>query len=318
MTMNRDKKGERLKHSADAYKVEPFLFLNSDGEFTSEAKLYGRLSTTDRFLSNFHRPLQRRMLFTKPEDTLPENFVLKHKLSGQVYLLGQERVDSDGSDIYERLNVLHVVSSLSSGHVDITKWQRLPDAADNDMVLHPISIGKFFISLEYQSSRSENNTDQEQSSRMIFHAPADLLKEADEMCEFTLYDRKWSLRQVFYDSGFCSGILIDSGQNIETFYIVNAKNQYDPVSGTWLPKYGADKIPFSASVGESGGDYGFRGVPVGYNERTIYIKAQLQFARNFFAGQLIEDGAGYLWRIAELKNNVRSPDIQAQLVRVHG
>lgn len=316
--MNREHRGERLKKAADANKLEPFLFLNGDGEFTSDVKLTGRLSVVDRFLSNFHRPLQRRMLFTRPEDELPENFILKHKVSGQVYILGQERVDTDATEAYERLSLLHVVSSLSSGYVDLIKWKRAEDALPDDMLLHPTVVGKFFISLEYQSGRSESYTDQEQSSRMFFHAPANMLSVADEMCEFSLYGKSWSLRQVFYDSGFCSGILIDSGQNIETFYVVNPANQYDPVSGSWQAKASSVKLPFSASVGESSGDYGIRNIPVGYGGRTIFIKSQLQFAKKFFSGQLIEDSSGTLWRISALRNNVRSPDIQAALVKVHG
>lgn len=316
--MNRDLRGERLGKAAEANRSEPLLFMLPDGTFPNTPDIHGRLARVDRFLSNFHKPLQRRMLFTDPSDPFPDTYVIKHGITDQIYILGQERTDADGVDEYERLNVLHVVSSLSSGYVDLVKWKKPDGAAETDMELSGEVVGKFYISLEYQSSSTEQYSDREQSSRMLFYAPANMLEVADELCEFYLYGKTWSIKQVFYDSGFCSGTLIDSGQNIATYHIVNPVNQYDPVSGTWDALTGAELVPFSASLAETEADFGIRTIPVSINEHVIYIKAQSKYTDQFYAGQLIKAPDDSLWRISAVRNNVRSPDLQATMVRVYG
>lgn len=314
--MERDNRGTRLKKSADADKVEPFCFMLDDGTFSQTADFYARLSVVDRFLSNFHKPLQRRMLFTDPSTTLPANGVIQHCITKDIYIVGQQRVDSDGQSAYERLNVVHLVSNESSTFAEVFKWEKPVGAAPESMLLVSRSIGKFYISLEYQSSSTERYSDKEQSSRMLFYGPAVLLDEANELCEFTYNNKQWSLKQVFFDSGFASGTLIDTGQNIEDFKLIKPVNTYDPTSGTWDFMTGATELPFSASWGEDDGDISLSGRYGASNKRILYVKAQFQYAANFKVGGIVQSADGKTWRINAIRNNRRSPDLQLTLSRL--
>lgn len=309
-------RGARLKQTADRSKVEPFSFMAEDGTFSNTPDLHARISLADRFLSNFHKPLQRRMLLTKPEDPMPSTCVMRHDITGQVYIVGQERYDTDGSSAYERLHVLHLVSNESSVFTNVIKYQKADDAKDTDMVLAPKDLGKFHISLEYQSSRTEKYSDGEQSSRMIFYASARLLSVADEMCEFEYNHKTWSIKQVFYDSGFASGVLIDSGQNIDTYHIVEPANTYDPTLGTWDFMKDAVLVPFSASLAEEEGDTSITSKYGSYCSKVLYVKAQFEYSNNFRQGMIIQFPDKKTYRIDRIRNNRRSPDVQLMLSRI--
>lgn len=309
-------RGERLKQTADRVKVEPFLFMAEDGTFSKVPDIHARVSIVDRFLSNFHKPLQRRMLFTKPEDLLPSTCVMKHAITGQVYLVGQERYDSDGTSEYERLSVIHVISSDSSGYLDVTRYGKLKDDPEDDMLLKPINVGKFHISFEYQSSRTEKYSDYEQSTRMLFYASTRFLKVADELTEFSYNGKLWSVKQVFYDSGFASGVVIDTGQKVETFHIVKPVDTYDPTLGTWDFMTNATLIPFSASYSEDSEDSSIGEKYGSTNIRTLYIKAQFKYSDVFENGMIILFKDGSTHRISSIKNNRRSPDLQVMLTRI--
>lgn len=314
--MERDNRGTRLKKSADADKVEPFCVMQGDGTFNGVADFYARLSVVDRFLSNFHKPLQRRMLFTDPSTPLPANGVIQHCITKDIYIVGQQRLDADGQASYERLNVVHLVSNESSTFAEVFKWARPDGAAPESMLLERKSIGKFYISLEYQSSSTERYSDKEQSSRMLFYAPAELLDQANELCEFTYNNKDWSLKQVFFDSGYASGTLIDTGQNIDNFKLIKPVNTYDPTSGSWDFMAGAAELPFSASWGEDDGDMSLSGRYGVSNSQILYVKAQFQYASNFKTGGIVQSSDGRTWRINAIRNNRRSPDLQLTLSKL--
>lgn len=312
--MERDLRGKRLAKSADADKVEPFCILKADGTFETTPSLFARLDVVDRFLPNFHKPMQRRMLFTKPADTLPASSVIRHHLTKDIYIIGQGRTDTDAVDVYERMSVAHLVSNESSAHTDVIKWASADPAT---MVLTSSSIGKFYIAIEYNSSSTEKYSDREQSSRMLFYSSPDLLDQANELCEFEYQGKMWAIRQVFYDSGFASGTLIDTGQNIETYNLIEPVNAYDPMTGVWDFMTNAKVTPFSASEGEYDGDLK-EGRDSGVDSgKVIYAKAQYKFADRFKSGFIIEDKDGKTWRIDKVRNNRRSPDVQLSISRIH-
>lgn len=309
-------RGANLKKAADRNKVEPFTFMKGDGTYGSTPDLEARVSLADRFLSNFHKPLQRRMLFTRPEDPMSPTCVMRHDITNQIFLVGQERYDSDGQSAYERLNVMHLVSNESSTYVDVIKYDKPADADPESMLLVPKVIGKFYISLEYQSSSTERYSDREQSSRMLFYSSAKLLEEANELCEFRYNNKTWSIRQVFYDSGFASGTLIDSGQNIETYNIVKPTNAYDPVAGGWDFLGGARFIPFSASLGEDNSDTSISSKYGSSSDKLLYVKGQFKYSDHFRPGTIIKFPNNKTYRVDRVRDNKRSPDVQLMLSRL--
>ncbi len=318
--MNRELKGERLKRSASADRVEPFAFMLSDGTFGNTADFYGRLSVVDRFLSNFHKPLQRRMLFTDPDVPLTTK-VVQHVITKEVYLIGQERSDSDGTKAYERLNVVHLVSNESSTYTEVYKWVPAtltlpPEQDENEMILVRENLGKFFLSMEYQSSRTEQYSDNEQSTRMLFYASPELLSVVDETSEFQYLGKWWSIKQAFSDSAFASGTLVDSGQGLEEFAIIYPVNKYDPATQKWDILSGASIKKFSGSWGEDDSDMSSKNVGTS-SSRILYAKTQFIYADRFKAGQVVMDSEGKLWQIRSIRNNKKTPDVRLTLARIY-
>ena len=309
-------RGERLKQASDRNKVQPFSFLQEDGTFSETSDISARLSISDRFLATSNLPLQRRMLHTRPEDALPDKCVLRHGITKDVYLLGQGRYDTDGEEEYERLSIVHLVTNKSSTFVEVFKYAPPKISKPSSMALERVSIGKFYISVEHQGATTEKYSDREQSTRMLFYGPCDLLNEADELCEFEYNGKMWAIKQVFYDSGFSSGVIIDTGQNIDTYNIVSPTTTYDPTTGSWDFLSGAYLTPFSASLAE---DYEESNITSRYGSTekfTLYVKGQFQYADNFHQGMIILFPNGSTYRVDQLHNNRRSPDVKLTLSKI--
>lgn len=308
--MERKNRGERLQTSADANKVEPFLFLLPDGEFSLTPDLEARTSITDRFLSNFHKPLQRRMLFTKPDAVMPETGVMKHQLTNQVYLVGQDRYDTDGTNVYEAMRVLHLASSNASGRVEVFGYE--PSAVEGSHELVRTSLGHHYVALEYQGNKSKNDTDNEVYERMWFHAPASLYQNLNRLCEFELNGVKWSVMTAYYDSGFCVGMVIDIDRDIKTYNLVKPTKGYDPSTGQNDLLTDAVLTPFSASLSDASGESSDDDSEV---LTTIYAKA-LPLSPKELQGAIVQTPDNELFRVISSVKNHRAQDTEIVMTKV--
>lgn len=302
-------RGERLAKSANTNKVEPIHFLKADGTFSADPDIYARLSLTDRFLSNFHKPLQRRMFHTKASDPLPEDtYVFKQGITGNVYILGQEREDSDEDQSYERMSVAHLASNFSSARVEVFRYV----LNQGDTALTRESVGEHFISIEFNSGRTKANTDEDVTDKMLFYAPATLYPHLNDICEFTLNGKVYSILTHHYDSGFTSGQVIDVPRNIQTYYIVDPDVGYDPTTGK-ADYFTGTHTPFSATLADLGGAFDFAYKYASSNQRVIYSKMTHGIIK---VGDLILAPSGELFRVIQADDNVRSVDTKLTLTRM--
>jgi len=190
----------------DETKTELIEQLNIDGSFSDWGR--GRLANVDRFLSNFHKPLQRRMLFTRPKDKLPPTGVIRLKATQEIFLVGASRQDSSNDAVFDRLSVLHVVSNDSSGIAEYFNYHH--DLA-TPLVTSPVDIGKrsegtFYLSVEYASTKGAESGDEAYQGKFLVYSQLTTPFKRDGI--FTVNGSSYKVVQPFHDSGFSCAIVL--------------------------------------------------------------------------------------------------------------
>lgn len=216
---------------AEKRRTETLLALDTaTGLFVSWTQ--GDLATVDRFLSNFHKPLQRRMLHFSPKVALPESGVIKVKSTGEVYLISEPRDDAQNNESYDRMCVLHHVSGVSSGVVEYYNYhneQARTDLTRGQMV--KTLEGSFYVAIEYLSSKSSEYGDEAYQGKFIAYFPTNTPIKA--LGVFELHGVTYKVVQPYVDSSFACALLISQTDDIETFTYVGLEDNahYDVVLG---------------------------------------------------------------------------------------
>lgn len=221
-----------FKRTSEKYQTELFLGLNSDGSFSQWAR--GRMAPVDRFLSNFHKPLQRRMLFTDPAKELPATGVIKSSATGEIFLVGSSRNDVSNDEEFERLSVLHVVSNSSSGLVEYFNYDQ---TAITPLVSDPINIGKtsegnIYVALEYKSAKSSEFGDEAYQGNYLVYSQKTTGFARDGI--FTLNGRNYKVTERFIDSDFSCATVIEQDDDMQpiTYHeIDDATSGYNVTTG---------------------------------------------------------------------------------------
>lgn len=208
-------------------KRELILALGNDGSFFEWSR--GRLANVDRFLSNFHRPLQRRMLLTDPKVDLPETKVIKLAATGDIFLVGDSRIDSANDTKYNRITVLHSVNTQASDLVDYYNYN-FNDPLVSD--LNKVNEGQYFISLEYVSSKDIRDGDEAYQARLVAFSPLPTPFKRDGV--FILRGKSYKVVQPYFDSGFSCAHLLQQEDDIELLtHKATVSTLYDVTTGTF-------------------------------------------------------------------------------------
>lgn len=212
--------------------TELLLQLTSDGSFTEWTR--GRLAPVDRFLSNFHKPLQRRMLHTDPKDPLPALGVIKLKATGEIYLVGDSREDSSNDETFDRLNVLHLVSNNSSGICEYFNYHNdLADpAATSPINIGLTSEGEFYVAVEYISTKTMESGDEAYQGKFFIYGQSTLPFKRDGY--FSIHGVNYKVVQALIDSGFSCAIALQQDDDMVpiTYKQINeATSGYNVASG---------------------------------------------------------------------------------------
>ena len=218
-----------IKRSAEKSRTELFEALNDDGSFTDWVR--ARLAPVDRFLSNFHKPLQRRMLFTDPAVEFPASGVVRVKATGDVFLVGESRKDSKNDKAFDNLTVLHLVSSDSSGVAEYFNYRSdLANSLAGNIA--KTSEGDFYVSVEYVSTKTAESGDEAYQGKFFVYGPNNLPFHRDGV--FTVHDKNYKVVQSFMDSGFsCAIVLQQEDDMVGVIYhaIDSATSGYDVSTG---------------------------------------------------------------------------------------
>lgn len=162
-----------------------------------------RISVTDQFLSNFNRPLRRRMIHYPVNSTLPDSLTVKVISTQEVYLLGQAREDSDFTGAYHRMAVGHLVTDEGVGSSSglARQYRHSPDGPpENPGWLTEKYVSQTYMDLEFRTSLNEADLTDSRVESFIGFFPRTFHLEDQDRVEFKGKD--YRVTDVYSDSGF--------------------------------------------------------------------------------------------------------------------
>ena len=224
----------RLKNSATYNFTTDFEILDGSNAWVEGFK--GNLAPVDRFLSNFHRPLQRRMLHTDSSDALPTSRVIRNKATGEVYMLGQTRLDDENSEVYAKITVAQLISEGSSGLVEVKRLVvdgGRPASTIGELI--DSSLGFFYVSVEYKTSVENFSADEVFDDRFLLFSPLPLALESYDT--FTLNGENYKVNSKYTDSGYSCAILTRDPEERITGTYRRITSAYSTTTGAVTPTY---------------------------------------------------------------------------------
>jgi len=207
------------KLAAKKKRNESFLQLNSNGTFVT----WGSAKTTP-----IDSNLQRKQLHSDPSIQLPITGVLKMLSNGEIYLVGISISNVDGEDNYDRVTLLHKISSNLGGLVEYFNYKQGASAPAVYTLtdLGKRSEGNFYVTLSYVSS---NNGIYQYKVYASSETP--LAKDGI----FTLGSINYKVISSYEESGFSCADVVVIDDNIEAItyrHIDNLTSGYNLTSGT--------------------------------------------------------------------------------------
>lgn len=162
-----------------------------------------RVSITDQFLSNFNRPLRRRMIHYPLDATLPDSLTIKLESTGDVYLLGQAREDSDFTGAYHTMAVGHLVTdegaNSSSGLATHHRYTADGPAEDPGWATEK-QVGQTYMDLEFRSSLNEADLTESRIESYVAFFPRTWEGKVNDTLR--LQGKEYRITDVYPDSGF--------------------------------------------------------------------------------------------------------------------
>lgn len=231
---------------AERWVNEPLDVYDEATETFVPAAFTGRISLTDRFLSNFNRPLRRRMLHYSPTSEIPASYTIRHPDTGDVYLIGQRREDTDKGIDYHAMAVCHMVTdegpNSSAGLATLTRKAPQGPAEDPGWLVEQV-VGRYYIDLEFRTSLNEADLHQQrmESFVMWIHKNADI--ETYDFVE--LHNRIYRVTDVYPDSGFqMARIDQEEDYRVDLVVKVGESKRYDEE----LMRYVTDPVSYNVTM----------------------------------------------------------------------
>lgn len=224
----------RLKQAATYNLKTEFEILDANDAWVDG--FFGDFAPIDRFLSNFHRPMQRRMLHSHPDEDLPASRVIRNKVTGEVYLLGQTRKDDDGTETYAKITVAHMTYNGSSGLAVVTR--KIPDNGRPAATIGELidsTVGNYYVSVEYRTSLENSGNDSLYDDRFILFAPEPLNIQADDIIE--LLGETYTVNSPYKDSEFTCALMIREPEDRVTGTYRRKTDTYSTVTGVVTKAY---------------------------------------------------------------------------------
>lgn len=188
---------------AERWANEPLEAFNETTLEFEPAEFEGRISLVDRFLSNFNRPLRRRMLHYSPSAKLPGSYTFRHTDTGHVYLIGQRRDDSDSGEGYHALAVCHLVTDegagSSSGLAKVFRKEPVGPADDPGWLVEG-QVANHWADLEFRTSLNDPDLAQTRLESFFMWMPRHATLEKMDFIE--LKGERYRVTDRYSDSGF--------------------------------------------------------------------------------------------------------------------
>lgn len=286
-----------IKRAADKRRKEELYALDSaSGEFVPWA--LGDLATIDRFLSNFHKPLQRRMLHISPETEIPPSGVIRVESTNEIYLISEPRDDASDNQTYDRLCVLHHVSGKSGGLVEVFSYIKNESYPRTSIANYDKkSIGHIYLSIEYGSSKKAENSDEYYEAKFVVFAPTGTPLDKDGV--FSINGDEYIILQTYIDSSFKAAVVLQQPDDMQTltYYKLSAGSGYDVDTGEL--SLNEEAYLFSGTVDfHSVDEYATK-------KLTVYVKA-LDLPFKLSVGRFLADKDGRRSKITEISKDINA------------
>lgn len=234
---------------------EKYVGLNPETmEFTG-AEFLARMAPTDRFLSIYNRPTRMRQVFVKPNTTLPASLVVKHPMTGDVYLLGTQRQDTKfdvaSGKPYVEIIMAHLVTPNNQGTSgvftvtrktlpDVTEYDDFQDMIDTDYAgrdiyqdddgnvygwLEDKQVAQAYGDVEFRTTKAEAGTyDMREGDYYGWFAVNAGLQDYDRL---ELDGRAYYVVMEYTDLGFTSVTLSHHQDRYQNFKFVTSERTYN-------------------------------------------------------------------------------------------
>lgn len=219
-----------LRALAERWVNEPMEVFDEATQTFSASPIVGRVSLVDRFLSNFNRPLRRRMLHHAPDVDFPASRTLRVTATGDVYLVGQPREDSDAGQEYHALSVCHLVTDngpgSSAGLATVRRNAPAGPANDPGWLVESV-IGYHYVDIEFRTSLNEQDLEQERRESFVMWLQQNADLKPHDFID--LHSRSFRVTDVYPDSGFMMARIDEEEDYLVDLVIkVNDSTTYDP------------------------------------------------------------------------------------------
>lgn len=203
-----------------------------------------RISVTDQFLSNFNRPLRRRMLHYRLGSVLPESLTIRAVHTQDVYLVGQARQDSDATGAYHEMALGHLVTDQGEGSSSglATHHRVLAEGPkDSPGWATEKQIGQTYMDIEFRSSLNEADLAESRIESFVGFFPRTLKIKTHDILRFKGDD--YRVTDVYPDSG-----LMQARLNQEPNYYVDlviktqGERVYNSEEMRWVAKPVAHEV----------------------------------------------------------------------------
>lgn len=182
----------------------------------------GRIDLTDRFLSNFNKPLRRRALFTEFGTQFPESRTIRHPGTKQVYLIGQTRPDALDGNPYLEMTVLHLATEEPGGSSGLaTIYRKAPAGpSENPGWLVEQEVAKAYMDIEFRTSANEADTYEIKVENYYAFLPRNIQCKPWDYIE--LQGKRLRVVDTFPDSGL-SGLRVDEEPDVRIDFVLKSK-----------------------------------------------------------------------------------------------
>lgn len=218
-----------LSTAANYFDKESFSTFDSSAGTWTSAAFTGRIAPVDRFLSNFSRPLHRRLLICNVSEVLPTSGTIRHDITGDIYIIGQGRYDAYTSSPYQAIYMLHLVSGLAGGLATVTR--RVPQGPANDPGwLVTTTVGTYYVDIELRGATAEEGTVHQMAGQFFLMAAPEV--DLQEWDYFALAGNNYRVEEPYSDSGLRFARVIDTEDDrVDLVYNKTTGFSYTPGGG---------------------------------------------------------------------------------------
>ena len=220
----------KLAKAANYFDKEQFSVYDSKNKVWDYQEISGRLLPVDRFLSNFSRPLHRRMLVCDVDTVIPASGTIRSEATQEIYIVGQGRFDAYSNNPYQALYMAHMVTGKAGGLATVTRREAVGPVSDPGHLVTRI-VGEFYMDVELRGATPEEGTEHLMAGQYFLMAPPEC--ELQEWDYVELNGKNYRVEEDYFDSGLTfSRVIQTEDDRVDLVYVSTTAFAYDSASGT--------------------------------------------------------------------------------------